>query len=197
MRASSLAFCNSRRRGLSSAKMFVARKASRAKGQPPRNQAGDLAVPRAPGGRAAARGGLRRRRSSPMRPGIAFVAAPCIRPRGARNATHTLFQRPARGERRPARVTRSLGMKIEPFEVSPRRTFYGEAGTENEAGLRERRPPTSSHRRFMVVYSPDSPYMSCTTPPRHADTSIPRSRRERHIPSPPSMPVSNGASRTR
>src|SRR6266542_4452052 len=29
-------------------------------------------------------------------PGIALVAAPCIRPRGARNATHTLFQQPAR-----------------------------------------------------------------------------------------------------
>src|SRR5260370_30561147 len=26
---------------------------------------------------------------------IAFVAAPCIRPRGARNAAHTLFQQPA------------------------------------------------------------------------------------------------------
>ena len=34
----------------------------------------------------AARGRLRRRRSSPMRRGIAFVAAPGIRPRGARNA---------------------------------------------------------------------------------------------------------------
>src|SRR6266508_601525 len=56
--------------------------ASRAKGQPPQ------AV-------AAARGRLRRRRSSPMRPGIAFVAPPCIRPRGARNATHTLLQHPA------------------------------------------------------------------------------------------------------
>src|SRR6266508_703883 len=57
-------------------------KASRAKGQPPQ------AV-------AAARGRLRRRRSSPIRSGIAFVAAPCIRPRGARNATHTLLQQPA------------------------------------------------------------------------------------------------------
>jgi hypothetical protein len=57
-------------------------KAWRAKGRPPQ------AV-------AAARGRLRRRRSSPMRPGIAFVAAPCIQPRGARNAAHTLFQQPA------------------------------------------------------------------------------------------------------
>src|SRR6266542_1004728 len=32
----------------------------------------------------------------PDAPGIAFVASPCIRPRGARNATHTLFQQPAR-----------------------------------------------------------------------------------------------------
>ena len=31
-----------------------------------------------------------------MRPGIAFVASPCIRPRVARNATHTLFQQPVR-----------------------------------------------------------------------------------------------------
>ena len=38
-----------------------------------------------------ARGRLRRRRSSPMRPGIAFVAAPCIRPRGARNAASHPF----------------------------------------------------------------------------------------------------------
>ena len=29
---------------------------------------------------------------------IAFVAAPCIRPRGARNAPHTLFQQPTRPE---------------------------------------------------------------------------------------------------
>src|SRR5215831_3224078 len=74
----------------------------RAKGQPPQ------AV-------AAAQGRLRRRRSSPMRPGIAFVAAPCIQPRGARHSTtrgrpaalenagsgrrspaHTILQQPAR-----------------------------------------------------------------------------------------------------
>ena len=52
---------------------FLALLASRAKGQPPQ------AV-------AAARGRLRRRHSSPMHCGIAFVAAPCIRPRGAHNA---------------------------------------------------------------------------------------------------------------
>ena len=57
---------------------FLALKASRAKGQPPQ------AV-------AAARGRLRRRRSSPMRPGIALVAPPCIRPRGARNAASHPF----------------------------------------------------------------------------------------------------------
>ena len=56
-----------------------------------RIRSGGPCGPPAPGGRAAARGRLRRRRSSPMRPGIAFVAFPCIRPRGARNATHTLF----------------------------------------------------------------------------------------------------------
>ena len=38
-----------------------------------------------------ARGRLRRRRSSPMRRGIAFVAAPCIRPHGARNAASHPF----------------------------------------------------------------------------------------------------------
>jgi cyclase len=31
-----------------------------------------------------------------MRPGIALDAPPCIRPRGARNAAHTLFQQPAK-----------------------------------------------------------------------------------------------------
>ena len=31
------------------------------------------------------------RRSSPMRPGIALVAPPCIRPRGARNAASHPF----------------------------------------------------------------------------------------------------------
>ena len=39
----------------------------------------------------AARGRLRRHRSSPMRSGIAFVAAPSIRPRGARNAASHPF----------------------------------------------------------------------------------------------------------
>src|SRR5437899_12799724 len=39
----------------------------------------------------AARGRLLRRRSSPMRPGIALVAPPCIRPRGARNAASHPF----------------------------------------------------------------------------------------------------------
>ena len=39
----------------------------------------------------AARGRLLRRRSSPMRRGIALVAAPCIRPRGARNAASHPF----------------------------------------------------------------------------------------------------------
>ena len=43
----------------------------------------------------AAQGRLRRCRSSPMPSSVAFVAAPCIRPRGARNAAHTLFQQPA------------------------------------------------------------------------------------------------------
>jgi hypothetical protein len=52
-----------------------------------------------------AQGRLRRRRSSPMRRGIAFVAAPCIRPRGARNATLTLFQQPVKGGRRLASFT--------------------------------------------------------------------------------------------
>src|SRR5712692_11937376 len=36
-------------------------------------------------------GRLRRRCSSPMHRGIAFVAAPCIRPRGARNAASHPF----------------------------------------------------------------------------------------------------------
>src|SRR6266545_2977480 len=52
---------------------LLASEVSRAKGQPPQ------AV-------AAARGRLRRRCSSPMRLGIALVAPPCIRPRGARTA---------------------------------------------------------------------------------------------------------------
>src|SRR5712692_1881782 len=39
---------------------------------------------------------LRRRRSSPMHRGIAFVAAPCIRSRGARNAASHPFQPPDR-----------------------------------------------------------------------------------------------------
>src|SRR6266498_5816342 len=87
MLVSWLAFCNSRRKEDPSAEKTFLLKASRAKGQPPQ------AV-------AAAQGRLRRRRSSPMRPGIAFVAAPGIRPRGARNATHTLFQQPrTRAER--------------------------------------------------------------------------------------------------
>src|SRR5438552_11797394 len=45
-----------------------------------------------------ARGRLRRRRSSPMRLGIALVAPPCIRPRGARNAASHPFS-PARSQR--------------------------------------------------------------------------------------------------
>jgi len=53
-------------------------KGTGAKGQPPQ------AV-------AAAQGRLRRRRSSPMHSGIAFVAAPCIRPHGARNAASHPF----------------------------------------------------------------------------------------------------------
>src|SRR6266542_4797760 len=84
MRASRPAFCASRRPARSQLPAVFLFPSPRATGRPPQ-------------GVAAARGRLRRRRSSPMRPGIAFVAAPCIRPRGARNATHTLFQQPARG----------------------------------------------------------------------------------------------------
>jgi len=50
-----------------------------------------LPVARRPPQPKAARGRLRRRRSSPMHSGIAFVAAPCIRPHGARNAASHPF----------------------------------------------------------------------------------------------------------
>ena len=46
--------------------------------------------PHAPFGFAAARGRPRRCRSSVMMRSIAVVAAPCIRPRGAANATHAM-----------------------------------------------------------------------------------------------------------
>ena len=50
-----------------------------------------LPVARRPPQPKAARGGLRRRRSSPTHRGIAFVAAPSIRPRSARNAASHPF----------------------------------------------------------------------------------------------------------
>ena len=50
-----------------------------------------LPVARRPPQPKAARGRLRHRRSSPMHRGIAFVAALCIRPRGARNAASHHF----------------------------------------------------------------------------------------------------------
>src|ERR1700738_1863009 len=78
MRASCLAFCKRRPRGTSIEEKHFGCEGTGAKGQPPQ------AV-------AAAQGRLRRRRSSPMHSGIAFVAAPCIRPHGARNAASHPF----------------------------------------------------------------------------------------------------------
>src|SRR6266545_6857167 len=106
-------------------------KASRAKGQPPQ------AV-------AAARGRLRRRRSSPMRPGIAFVASPCIRPRGARNVTHTLFQQPARHLlARSYVMVRAVGCASTPaapaVRLRPRQVRRG--------GLRRADPPAAHLRK--------------------------------------------------
>src|SRR6266542_7097741 len=78
MRASRPAFCTSRRPALFHLPSVFLSSSPRARDRPPR-------------GVAAARGRLRRRRSSPMRPGIAFVASYCIRPRGARNAATPFF----------------------------------------------------------------------------------------------------------
>jgi hypothetical protein len=46
--------------------------------------------PHAPFGFAAARGRLRRCPSTPMPRRIGYVAAPCIRPRGAANAAYAI-----------------------------------------------------------------------------------------------------------
>jgi ERCC4 domain len=73
MRASWPAFCKSQRPTFSPQLAWLLLESPRAKSRPPQ-------------GVAAARGRLRRRPSSPMRRGIALVAPPCIRPRGARNA---------------------------------------------------------------------------------------------------------------
>jgi hypothetical protein len=89
---------------------------------------------------AAARGRLRRRCSSPMRPGIAFVAAPCIQPRGARNAAHTLFQQPAGSLRRAdgssgSRIDRWRKHAPEPSAFPTRHAPAGRS-TQNRPSLR-------------------------------------------------------------
>src|SRR6266542_345435 len=131
MHVSCLAFCNSRRRRVFSQRRPFALRVSRAKGQPPR------AV-------AAARGRLRRRRSSPMRPGIAFVASPCLRPRGARSGTHTLFQQPARHLlARSYVMLRAVGCASTPaapaVRLLPRQVRRG--------GLRRADPPAAHLRK--------------------------------------------------
>jgi len=78
MRASCLAFCNSRRRRAFSQRKFLGSKGVVSKRPATASGCGGA-------GSSAASPLL------PMRPGIAFVAPPCIRPRGARNAAHTLF----------------------------------------------------------------------------------------------------------
>jgi polyisoprenoid-binding protein YceI len=69
-----------------------------------------------------------------MRFGIAFVAAPGIRPRGARNAAHALFQQPARmsGSRtaRAGAVARAVGLAFALAWSAAGRLFGQDAPTE-------------------------------------------------------------------
>src|SRR5437660_4150939 len=61
-----------------------------------------------------ARGRLRRRRSSPMRKGIALVAPPRIRPAALATPPHTLFQQPAGPRFSAQRFPRALSQHSPP-----------------------------------------------------------------------------------
>src|SRR5216683_5771982 len=131
-----------------SLRRIVGSEASRAKGQPPQ------AV-------AAARGRLRRRRSSPTNPDrrgtmrspkppgtIAFVAAPCIRRRGARNTAPHSFSAPCSRPRALEQDSRQAARAIRRGETAAaRRGQHARAASiTREAGLSRRRAPHSLPR---------------------------------------------------